>query len=54
MKLGDALHGSQPREAGSLKRAAPEPVPTVRRNLDRIHALVCDVDGELQRIEARL
>ncbi len=53
IKIGSCLHGSQPRDAGGGK-SPPEPEPTIRRNIDRTHQLLGDIEGELSRIEGRL
>lgn len=53
VKLGNALHGSQPRDA----RATPpqvEPEPTLRRNLDKAQGWAADIEAEFVRIESRL
>jgi len=54
VKLGDALHGSQPRDAGAPPPGKVEPAVTVRRNLDKMQNWMGDIEGELHRIESRL
>jgi hypothetical protein len=51
--LGNRLHGSQPRDASS-NGAKIEPEPTLRRNLDKASSWLSDIEGELQRISARV
>jgi hypothetical protein len=53
VKIGDTLHGSEPRDAG-LDKGAPEPVPTVRRNLDNAQRSLSRINDELTRIENKL
>ncbi len=54
VRLGDQLHGPQPRDAKVQGGQAPEPIPTVRRNLDVANGIACDIEFELQRITARV
>lgn len=51
--LGNKLHGSQPRDAGD-SGAKIEPEPTLRRNLDKACSWLCEIEAELQRIDARV
>jgi hypothetical protein len=53
IKVGNTLHGSQPRDAGG-KSPSPEPESTLRRNLDRTHTLLNEIEAEFCRIEDRL
>ncbi len=53
LKLGDVLHGSQPREL--LKALGDKPPDhSARRNLDNAIDFVNRIEEELQRIESRL
>ena len=51
-KIADQLHGSDLASVGS--NAAPEPSPTVHRNLVKCHEIIGDIESELRRIENRL
>jgi hypothetical protein len=53
VKLGDTLHGSAPRDAGTgnLKGQNPEPAPTFRRYIDAASHTVHEIEQELTRIE---
>jgi hypothetical protein len=53
IKVGNMLHGSEPHDVGG-QPAQIEPEPTVRRNIDRAHNLLCSIEGELSRVESRL
>jgi hypothetical protein len=53
VKIGDMLHGSEPREAAAAA-ANPAATTNARNQLDRTHSLLCDVENELSRIEGRL
>lgn len=53
-KLGDSLHGAEPRDVGLSKNAAPEPIPNVRRNLDAMLAMLIGIEQELTRVESRV
>ena len=50
--LGDQLLGSEPSPVGA--DGAPEPSPTVHRNLQRCHETVGAIENALRRIEGRL
>lgn len=52
VKLGDALHGPEPREAS----AAPPPSPVVsqRHEINRADGLAASISMALGRIESRL
>ena len=52
-KLGEALHGPEPREV-SGEANAPEPIPTVRGNIDAACRVLDRIETELQRIGGRL
>lgn len=54
IKVGNSLHGSQPRDASGGKPESIQPEPTLRRNLDKALSILCDIEGELSRIEGRL
>jgi hypothetical protein len=56
VKLGDTLHGSAPRDAGTgnLKGQAPEPMSTYRRYVDAASHTVHEIEQELTRIETLL
>ena len=51
-KIGDALHGSEPRDAGV---SAPQPTASnLRRVVDAAHELASRIESALNRVEARL
>lgn len=54
VKIGDQLHGSQPRDAGASQVGKPEPVPTLRRNVDLIAELIGDLENEISRVGNRI
>jgi len=54
VKLGDAMHGARPRDVGPPAGSKIEPVPTLRRNLDKAQSWVHDIEAELSRIETQL
>ncbi len=54
LRLGDALHGSEPRDVGIDKPSAPEPTPTVRRNIDNAVRMIARIEDDLTRIEHRV
>lgn len=51
-KIGDSLHGPEPREANVPTPASP--VVSVRHELNRAEALAQRIHSELTRIEHRL
>lgn len=53
MKIADSLHGGEPRGL-SDKASAPEPVPYLRRNMDRTQDAIAQIEKELLRLESRL
>ena len=53
-KIGDTLHGPNPRDVPPSGGAKIEPVPTLRRYLDSAHSMVGDIENELSRIEGRI
>ncbi len=52
-KVGDQLHGPEPRDAG-VEKGAPEPIPTVRRNIDKAMQVLHRISDELSRVESRI
>lgn len=50
--VGDQLLGPEPREAGGA--ATPEPIPTVRRNLDNCDRMIGRINEAITRIESRV
>ena len=50
LKLGNVLHGARPRDAGA-KANAPDPEPTLRRNVDKALNLLSMISIEFDRIE---
>jgi hypothetical protein len=52
-KIGDMLHGSSPRDVGG-KPEQVEPAPTMRRNVDKLNALLSQCAHELDRVEQQL
>ena len=51
-KIADSLHGGQPHPADINKN--PSPTPSLRRELDVMHQLLSECEGEVVRIEQRL
>jgi hypothetical protein len=51
-KLGDALFGTEPRDASSGKESSPS--PSVRRHLDNCDQAVARIHDILSRIESRI
>jgi hypothetical protein len=52
-KLGAAIHGPVPRDA-SVAAGELRPDANLRRNTDDAHALIHQIESELDRIEQRL
>lgn len=50
-KLSDYLYGPYPRDASSA--SVPEPMPSVRRHVDKMSSLLDSIDGALESIERR-
>jgi hypothetical protein len=53
-KLADALFGPEPREVGAPGSNVPEPVATVRRNIDTAERMVGRLHDAINRIEKRV
>ena len=53
LRLGNVLHGAQPRDASDGGNK-PEPEPTVRRNLDKATMLLNAIEADLAQISARV
>jgi|ERR1700690_81940 len=53
IELGNQLLGPEPRDLDGGKAGGPEPIPSVRRNLDKSQNTVHRIMDELQRIDAR-
>ncbi len=51
-KLGDRLHGVEPREVGAI--SPPAPAATVRSNIDRAMTILSRIENDLSRIERNL
>ena len=52
IKIADSLHGGTPRPADINKN--PQPTPSFRRELDVLHQILSECEGEIVRIESRL
>jgi hypothetical protein len=50
-KISTTLHGPSLKPLEGGKGNAPEPVPTLRRYLDRCHTLALEIEGELGSLE---
>ena len=51
IKISTTLHGPSLKPLEGGKGVAPEPVPTLRRYLDRCHTLALEIEGELGTLE---
>ena len=53
VSLSNQIHGPEPREAAA-KAQAPEPSPSIARNLVNAHRVAAEIEDELSRVESRL
>lgn len=52
INIGNQLYGPAPHSAEG--GASTEAIPSLRRSLDRSHAVASEIEGELQRIQHRI